>query len=143
MVLAATLLVTVIERWVLVPLEAEPLQLLVLVATVGGLARAARFWSVRYGVNLSTTETALATGNAAALYLPWQVASLHAPIGTAVFFALSLAAAFAGLLIAFTALMARVTVTSVPASFRGAPLVLIIAGLSALALLGLTGLLPD
>ena len=51
--------------------------------------------------------------------------------------------AFAVLLLCFTTLQQRVDTANVPDVFRGAPVALITLGLMGLALMGLTGLVPD
>lgn len=144
--LGATLIIPAAEYWILVPLAAQSLQLLVLVAAVSGTASLASALARMAGIALSGKETALGAANGAALFLAWQVAAMQIPasmtIFLATFFAVTLAAAFGILLLVFAALMER-TGADVPVSFRGPPLALIVAGLMALALLGLTGLLPD
>lgn len=65
---------------------------------------------------------------------------LHAPVAV-LGFSLAAAAALGFLLLAFTALRARLRHIDVPAVFRDAPLSLLTAGIMALAFMGFTGLI--
>ena len=66
--------------------------------------------------------------------------SSHQPLKAIVYVA-ALAAGFVALLVLFVALIARITEREVPTAFRLAPIAFISAGLTALALMGFTGLL--
>jgi Na+-translocating ferredoxin:NAD+ oxidoreductase subunit A len=59
----------------------------------------------------------------------------------AILYALALGLGFVAVLVLFVALISRITESEVPAAFRLAPITLISAGLTALALMGFTGLL--
>jgi len=59
----------------------------------------------------------------------------------AILYALALGVGFVVVLVLFVALIARITEREVPAAFRLAPITFISAGLTALALMGFTGLL--
>ncbi|PZN29296.1 MAG: electron transport complex subunit RsxA [Proteobacteria bacterium] len=61
----------------------------------------------------------------------------------AMLFAAAAGAAFAVLLLAFTALYERLRHAAVPAAFREAPLALVTAGIMALAFMGFAGLVRD
>jgi Na+-translocating ferredoxin:NAD+ oxidoreductase subunit A len=58
----------------------------------------------------------------------------------AILFAVALGMAFVAVLVLFVALTSRITESQVPTAFRLAPITLISAGLTALALMGFTGL---
>jgi electron transport complex protein RnfA len=62
---------------------------------------------------------------------------------TALWLGIGMGAAFAALLLAFTTLHARVATERVPRAFREMPVALVTAGLMALALMGLTGIVRD
>jgi len=144
-----TLLVTAalnsaLERWVLLPLGASHLYLLALTgSSCLGAWAALEGFSRRSGQTLPAPNLLLVAANGVVLHLAWRSASAEASMTTAALLAVSMAFGAALLLVTFVALMNRISGADVPPAFRGAPIALIAAGLTALALLGLAGLLPD
>ncbi|HMN43479.1 MAG TPA: Rnf-Nqr domain containing protein [Povalibacter sp.] len=84
----------------------------------------------------------VAIGNPAVLATALMSADF-ADITTALWSGVGIGTAFAVMLLAFTALHARVTAARIPLAFRDTPIALVTTGLMALALMGLTGLIRD
>lgn len=128
-----------LDSLVLLPLNAGYAYLLLLLATAAGatwvLLRLAR-------ARANTRDPHLVAANAIALTLAFREGTEQASLLSSALVLASLAVAFGLLLIALTELLGRIEQAAVPLPFRGVPIALITAGLLALALLGLTGLLP-
>lgn len=128
-----------LEHWVLQPLGAGYAYLLLLLATASGSA-----WLLLRlpGTGWKSSDPRLVAANGIALSLAFRQATGQADLMSKALVLASLAIAFGLLLVALTELMGRIEQADVPLPFRGIPIALITAGLMALALLGLTGLLP-
>ncbi len=128
-----------LEHWVLQPLDAGYAYLLLLLATASGTA-----WLLLQipGAGWKSWDPRLVAANGIALSLAFRQGTEQADLASKALVLGSLAAAFGLLLIALTELMSRIEQADVPLPFRGIPIALITTGLMALALLGLTGLLP-
>lgn len=128
-----------LEHWVLQPLNAGYAYLLLLLATASGTA-----WLMMRiaGAGWKAWDPRLVAANSIALSLAFRQATEQAGFGAKALVLASLAAAFGLLLLALTELMGRIEQADVPLPFRGIPIALVTTGVIALALLGLTGLLP-
>ncbi len=125
------------QHWVLAPLAADHLRLLVVVAVASAAA-----WLLPLCFARLPERPQLIVANGIVLVLGLQNAISERSLLAGAAISLSLAVAFGILLLAFTELLQRMEQADVPQPFRGAPIAFITAGLAALALLGLTGLLP-
>ncbi|MDP2286308.1 MAG: Rnf-Nqr domain containing protein [Pseudohongiella sp.] len=83
---------------------------------------------------LALNSAVIGTG----LLATWQVRGVADLIG----FAIANAAAFVVFLLVFAAIQQRVSTDDVPAPFRGAPILLISAGIMSLAILAFEGVVP-
>lgn len=111
--------------------------LMTLAPLAGELLRKLGPWTpVRPGFFLAVTCNTAILGTA-------LLAAKSADLTTALWSGLGLGLAFAVLLVAFSALNARIATAPVPLVFRDAPAALVTVGLIALALMGLTGLVRD
>jgi len=130
--------------WLLLPrLPSDVLLLVYSVAVVTiaiGLHRGTRRRWPRLRRALASAPI-LIVGNCLALGAILLTAIDKTDFLTATFYAAALGMGFVVLLALFVALTARITEREVPAAFRLAPIALISAGLTALALMGFTGLL--
>lgn len=128
-----------LEHWVLQPLDAGYAYLVLLLATASGTAwlllRLAGSWGKSW-------DPRLVVANGIVLSLAFRQATEQAGLASQALVLASMAAAFGLMLIALTELLGRIEQSDVPLPFRGIPIALVTAGLMALALLGLTGLLP-
>ena len=109
------------------------------VAIAIGLHRVTRNRLPRLRRSLASSPI-LIVGNCLALGTV-LIGFMHAQPFHAIFYALALGSGFVVVLVLFVALTSRITEREVPAAFRLAPITLISAGLTALALMGFTGLL--
>jgi electron transport complex protein RnfA len=149
----ATLLVTIVGsmlgdaawRWLLVPMELGYLRPIVLVLLVAAVVRLLAVWVRATSEQLHWLLGAflpLVAVNAAVL----GVAALefgHGHVPQASLAQAATAAAGFGLaLVLFVELRERVAAADAPHAFRGAPLLLVTAGLMALAFMGLASLVP-
>ncbi|HEY8539465.1 MAG TPA: Rnf-Nqr domain containing protein [Steroidobacteraceae bacterium] len=133
-----------LRHLVLLPFDVAHLEYLLFIVSIMLIAQLVRLVFEQQGrwVPVGPALFALLTGNSAilgaALLVPtresiWQAISLGIGVG----------ASFAVLLLCFTTLQARLRHAPIAASFRGAPLALITAGVIALALMGFTGLIAE
>lgn len=143
----ATLIPSVLlSKWLWLVLSPAPRDALLLVYSLGvvtiaiGLHFIARTRLPRLRRSLASSPV-LIVANCLALgtllLAPLDTASADAMLG----YAVALGIGFGVLLTVFVALTARITEYEVPAAFRLAPITLISAGLTALALLGFAGVL--
>lgn len=132
-----------IDRFVLAPFDIVYLRLLVIVIVALTLTQLLTVLLPRWGwTPLRPAFPILMSAHSAVLgvaLLTMRVASPAAAAGSA----LGLGLAFALLLLAFATLQQRTMQAPLPEIFRGAPIAMINAGLMALALMGLTGLIRD
>lgn len=133
-----------IERTVLQPFDVQYLRTFVLVLLIlifaplvaAAIEKSGRWKPVRPALSLMLVGNALVLGSG---LLVAGASSALAAIGSGV----GIGAAFAVLLVAFTAMHARVVAAPIPHVFRDAPVALITTGLMALALMGLIGLVRE
>jgi len=139
-----------VEHWVLEPLGVEYLRLLVFVMLLAALAHLIAFGLQRQGhwlplrrpfVLLMTAHCAVLT-NALLGAGHFRGLGINS-LGAALLSGCGIGMAFAAMLLTFTTLLQRLRHADVPEPFREAPLALVTAGLMALALMGLTGLIRD
>ena len=133
-----------IEHALLRPFDAAYLRTYVLVILVMILAPLAALWLPRLGpwTPVRPAFVLVAIGNPAVLGTALMSAEV-ADVATALWSGVGIGIAFALMLLAFTALHARVAAARVPLAFRDTPIALVTTGLMALALMGLTGLIRD
>ncbi len=133
-----------IERFILQPFDVVYLRTYVLAILIMTLAPLLAFLMPRLGpwTPVRPAFQLVAIGNPAVLGAALLSANAH-DFAAALWTGIGIGAAFAIVLLAFTALQARVAVTRIPQSFRDTPIALVTTGLMALALMGLTGLIRD
>lgn len=143
LLLALAPLSYLIERWVLVPNDLRYLRTFVLVAVAIILVRPVGWLLPRWGWTPAYPAfVRLMAANCVILGAALLTART-ASVAAALWLGIGSGLAFAALLLTFTALHQRVQQADVPASFRDAPIALITAGLMAVALMGLIGLVRD
>jgi len=143
LIAATSLLSFLIDRHVLTPFELTHLRLFVMMLIVMTLAQLLTLLLPHWGWTpvrpafpiLMSAHTAVV----GVALLSMRTQTLAAAIGTGI----GIGLAFALLLLAFTTLQQRTMQAPLPTIFRGAPIAMINAGLMALALMGLTGLIRD
>jgi electron transport complex protein RnfA len=134
-----------VHRWLLQPLELEHLRtlsfILVIAAVVQFTELAMKKQSPRLyrvlGIFLPLITTNCAVLGVALL----NVQARHSLI-EAVVYGFGAALGFGLVLVMFSAMRERLETGDVPASFRGAPIALVTAGLMALAFMGFSGIVP-
>ena len=140
---AASPLGYLLEHLLLVPFHIAYLRALALVILIMILVQFAAMLMPRWGwTPIRPTFAMSMSAHSAVLGVALRSADAET-FTAAVLMGLGIGATFAVLLLAFTTLHARVSQADVPAVFRDAPIALISAGLMALALMGLTGLVHD
>ena len=141
-----TLVAAVILTLILVAFVPTPIDTLLLVysaavvAIAVGLHRVTRNRLPRLRRSLASSPI-LIVGNCLALGTILFATMASAQPFKSTLYALALGMGFVIVLVMFVALTARITEREVPTAFRLAPITLISAGLTALALMGFTGLL--
>lgn len=132
-----------VDRWVLLPLDAAYLRTLAFIVLIAGLVQ---------GVELLLRASAPVLHQRLGIYLPLittncavlGVALLNSRAPTtlvgALVFGFGAAAGFGLVLVMFAALRGRLEAADVPAPFRGAPIALVTAGLMALGFVGFSGM---
>ena len=133
-----------LDRLLLVPFQVTYLRLLALVGISAIMTRALAALAYRTPASLPPRgwQTLVMT-NSSLLVVGLGNVTRSLGVLQSALLAVGLAAIFGLLLLALTELFARIDQQSVPRPFRGSPIVLIAAGLAALALLGLAGLVPN
>lgn len=126
-----------VQHWLLEPLDADYLRFLTVAAASGAAWLLCRAFARKSG------HPPLIIANSIVLVLALQNVVAERSVIAAVAIAAGLTVAFGILLLAFTELLHRMAQADVPRPFRGAPIAFVTAGLAALALLGLSGLLPS
>jgi Na+-translocating ferredoxin:NAD+ oxidoreductase subunit A len=135
-----------VHRWLLAPLELEYLRtlsfILVIAAVVQFTESAMKKQSPRLyrvlGIFLPLITTNCAVLGVALL----NVQALHS-LFESVVYGFGAALGFGLVLVMFAAMRERLEAAEVPASFRGAPIALITAGMMALAFMGFSGLVSQ
>ena len=131
-----------INRWILVPLELEYLRIVAFIIVIAALVqlteivmhRAAPLLARVLGIYLPLIASNCAVLGVALLSVREQHSLVEAGLH-----GLGAALGFGGILIMLSAARERIVMADVPASFRGAPIGLITAGLMALAFMGFVG----
>jgi len=134
--------VHILGALVLHPLEADYLYLLLLVAVSAGAAWATQQLLTRLTARMPTESPGLVAANCVVIVAMSGIAGGDRGPAVLAVLACLFAAGFALLLLAMTELAARLDDAVAPGPFKGAPLLFLSAGIAALALLGLGGLLP-
>ncbi len=134
----------IIERVLLLPLAVDYLRTLALIIVIMTVAQLLATQMSRLGpwTPVRPVFVMLMTAHCGVLgvaLLATQLDSFPDALGTG----LGTGLAFSVLLLAFTTLHARVQQANVPLIFRDVPIALVSMGLTALALMGLTGLIRD
>ncbi len=139
----AAALAYLIDRWVLVPLEAQYLRTLAFIVLIAALVQ---------GVEALMRATApvlhqvlgiflpLITTNCAVLGVALLVVREPTSLLDAIVFGFGAAVGFGLVLVLFAGLRERIDAAPVPAPFRGAPVALITAGLMSLGFMGFAGM---
>jgi electron transport complex protein RnfA len=144
MVFGAALGAYAVEHWALRPAHLEYLRTLAFLGIVAALTLLARaligrampstsIVAVRFIETLTSNAASLGVALFSALHMKSLGAALQLGLGCALGFAFAVAA--------FASLQERIGGQDVPQALRGAPIALITAGIMALALLGLSGLI--
>ena len=136
----ATVLTHNIHSYVLVPLGIEALKLIVFIVSIAAVVQITEIY-IRYtstflhqilGVYLP-----LITSNCAVLAIVLTVVDL--PFIEAIFVSLGSSIGFAAVLVIFSSLREKISEKDVPRAFQGVPVVLLTAGIFALAMSGFKG----
>ncbi len=132
-----------VQRWLLAPLELDHLRTLTFILVIavvvqfteGVMRKQAPLLYRVLGIFLPLITTNCAVLGVALL----NVQAMHS-LFEAIVYGFGAALGFGLVLILFAAMRERIDASDVPASFRGAPIALITAGLMALAFMGFAGL---
>lgn len=132
-----------VNRWVLAPLELEYLRIVAFIIVIAGLVQLTEIFMQRafpllarvLGVYLPLIASNCAVLGVALLNMRQQHSLAEAAVH-----GLGAALGFGIVLIALAGARERIAMADVPASFRGAPIGLITAGLMALAFMGFVGI---
>jgi electron transport complex protein RnfA len=143
LIAVAAIVSHLIDRHVLAPFDLVHLRLFIMMMIVMTLAQLLTLMLPRWGwTPVRPAFPILMSMHTAVIGVAWlsvRTQNLSGAIGAGV----GIGLAFALLLLAFTTLQQRTMQAPLPAIFRGAPIAMINAGLMALALMGLTGLIRD
>lgn len=138
----ASVVAYLLTRWVLVPLELEYLRIVMFILVIAALVQLVELVmrrSVPLLYRLLGIYLPLITSNCAVLGVALLNLREQHSLAESALYGLGAAAGFSLVLIALAAARERLAMADVPASFRGAPIGLITAGLMALAFMGFVG----
>lgn len=138
----ASVVAYLLTRWVLVPLELEYLRIVMFILIIAALVQLVELVmrrSVPLLYRMLGIYLPLITSNCAVLGVALLNLREQHSLAESALYGLGAAAGFSLVLIALAAARERLAMADVPASFRGAPIGLITAGLMALAFMGFVG----
>jgi Na+-translocating ferredoxin:NAD+ oxidoreductase subunit A len=134
-----------VQHWLLAPLGLDHLRTLSFILVIAGVVQFTEGVMRRRAPLLYRVLDLflpLITTNCAVLGVALlNVQEMHS-LFEAIVFGFGAAAGFGLVLVLFAAMRERIDASDVPASFRGAPIALLTAGLMALAFMGFAGLVP-
>lgn len=139
----ATLVTWLLQRFLLVPFDMVYLQTIVFILVIAALVQSLEIVLKKVAPSLYQALGVflpLITTNCAVLGVAIMVAQKEFSLLMSLVYAAATAAGFALALVLFAGIREQLEITDVPASMKGAPVALICAGLLAMAFMGFSGI---
>lgn len=139
----SSIVVYLLQYYVLVPLHIEFMQTIVFILVIAALVQMVEIILKKVSPSLYQALgifLPLITTNCAVLGVSLLLVQNQYNLGQSVVYAVATALGFALALVIFAGIRERLELNDVPRSFRGAPIALVVAGILALAFMGFSGI---